>query len=319
MFRLSRVLLLAIAFVGGVQAQTFPQKPVKIVVPYAPGGGYDIFARALAQKLSASWGQQVFIENRAGASEIVAAQSMKREAPDGHTLFLSSETALATNPVLFKNLPYDPAKDLEPVVRMIDGQFVFVVRSKLEVTTFDQFLRAARSKTLSYGSAGPGSSPHLAFAWLATSTKTPMTHVPYKGVAPAVQDMLTDTVDSTVGPVGALEGHIKTGQIRAIAVTGGQRVRSLPNVPTLEELGLKEVDYTFYLALLAPAQTPIALRRKIATDVSTVLRDPEFLENAVYRYGYVPVGGTPEQFANFLATDSPRRRERVTAAKVTIE
>ncbi|WP_420995716.1 Bug family tripartite tricarboxylate transporter substrate binding protein [Cupriavidus sp. 30B13] len=291
----------------------FPNRPVEVVVPYSAGGGYDNFGRALAAELQRAWNQPVVVQNRPGASEIIGAEYVKKAKPDGYTLFLGSEVALVTNPMIFRTLRYDPTTDFTPVTCMLEGQLVYATRNGLGPTNLKEFIALARNSkdTVTYGSAGVGAVAHVAMGWMALQTGIKLSHVPYKGAAPILQDMLGKIVDSTVVPMGAIFPYLETHKLQAIGVTGPSRMAALPDVPTVTEQGYPSFDQTFFLGIVAPAGTPLDIRRKIATDIHAVISRPEFQAKYMTQYGYLPVAGTPEAFETFLARDRDNRRKRI--------
>lgn len=322
----SRCVLMALALcLGGLPALSqsaapFPSKPVRLVVPYAAGGGFDIFTRAMAPGLSELWKQPVIVDNRPGGNEVIAATQVKQAAPDGYTLYIASEAGLVNNPLLYSKLTYDPVKDFVPVTRMIDGQLVYVVRSGVPAKSLKEFVAYAKqSGKATYGSAGTGGTSHLALAWVGINSGVELTHVPYKGSAPIVQDMIAGQVDSTIAPLGLVDPFIKAGQIRAIAVTGNQRIKLLPDVPTVYETGEGALDMTFFLSVVAPAGTPEPIVKKLADDIRKVVCSQPFRERYSDPFGYVSVCDSPEDFKAFLAKDVERRGERIKAADVKLD
>lgn len=304
-----------------LHAQDFPKKPVRLIVGVPPGGAVDVMARAIGAKLSEQWKQSVVVENRAGASEIIAAEYVARSAPDGHTLFVATEVPIEVNPFLFSKLPYDPKKDFATVTRLLEGPMMFAVINELPVTNMAEFIAHAKANPgkVSYGSSGLGGQVHLAMAYLAQSTGTQLIHVPYKGAAPAVQDMLSGSVQSTAVPVSLIGPHIQAGKVRAIGIAGAKRVKFLPNVSTLTEQGFADLDASWALSVVAPAGTPIEIRRMIANDIRRIIKDPQFEEVQFERFGFTSVGDTPEQFAAYLLKNQPIQAARVKAANVKLD
>lgn len=303
------------------QAQaSYPVRPVKMVVPYSPGGITDIYARAVAQRLAVAWNQPVIVENRAGASEIVGASAVAKAAPDGYTLFFGTDTALTLNPLLYSKLPYE-AKDLTPIVRINEGIGVMVVRASMPVSSLREFIAHAKahSGAVSYGSPGAGTMQHLRMNWLAVQNGFDFIHVPYSGTAPAVQAVLAGTVDTTVSPVTLVEQHIKEGRIKAVAIIGRTRFAGLPDVPSVTELGMPDLDMNLFMVVAAPAGTPKAIVDKIARDTRAVVTDRAFEEQHTFRDGYVTVADTPEDFRKFIADVVPRQRQRVNAANARLD
>jgi tripartite-type tricarboxylate transporter receptor subunit TctC len=302
-------------------AQDFPNRPVRFVVGYAPGGSVDIMARAVAQGLSELWKQPVIVDNRPGASEFIAAEYVAKSPADGYTLFVATEIGLEVNPLLYSKMPYDPKRDFAPVTRVLDGPMMFAVTPSLPVNNMKEFIAYAKANPgkVNYGSSGLGGQIHLAMAYVATSTGIDLVHVPYKGAAPAVQDMLGGVVNSTAAPVSLLGPYVQAGKIRPIGVAGEQRVKFLPDVPTLREQGYGDLEASWALAIVAPAATPLALRNKIAADVRRVIKEPKFEQEQFDKYGYIAVGDTPDQFADFLVKDVVKQTARVKAANVKLD
>lgn len=303
-------------------AQDWPAQAVTIVVPYAPGGAVDIMARALSEKLTGRWRQPVVVENRSGAAEVIAATSVARAKPDGYTLFLATEIGLETNPFLFSKLAYNPSTDFSPITRVINGPLIYVVKADSPIHSVADLVQQAKEQPgkVSYGSSGTGGSVHLAVNWFATASgHTPFTHVPYRGSAPAVQDILANTIQFTAAPLSLVMPFIKENRLRAIATTGAVRIRTLPDVPTLAELGYKDSVVHFMFGVVGPAKMPPALAAKIATDIGEVMRDPEFQARNVEANGFVLAAETPAEFAHYLATNRENQRARVKAANVQLD
>ena len=325
----TRRLLLALAVLASVvtqplpvSAQDWPSQPVTIVVPYAPGGAVDIMARALAQRLQFYWKQPVVVENKAGAVESIAATGVAHAKPDGYTLFLATEVALETNPFLFSKLAYNPATDFTPITRVVEGPLVYVVRKDSPILSIQQLVQQAKGEPgkISYGSSGNGGSVHLAVNWFSIiSGSTPFLHVPYRGAAPAVQDLLAGHVTFSAAPLSLVAPFIKENRLRALAITGESRIRTLADTPTLQELGYKDSVTKFMFGLVGPAKMPPKLAARISSDVGTVIRDPDFQARNVEPNGFVLAAETPESFARFLAADREKQQARVKAANVQLD
>ncbi len=303
------------------QGQDFPNRPVRMVIGYAPGGAVDIMARAMAQQLSGIWKQSVIVDNRPGASEFIAAENVAKAAPDGYTLFVATEIGLEVNPLLYSKMPYDPKKDFAPVSRLLDGPMMFAVANALPVKNMKEFIDYAKANPgkVNYGSSGNGGQVHLAMAYLAKASGIDLIHVPYKGSAPAVADMMSGVINSTAAPLSLLGPFVQSDRIRAIGIAGEKRAKALPNVPTLKEQGYANLDASWALAVVAPAATPLQLRNKIAADIRTVLNDSKFVEEQFDRFGYTPVGDTPEQFGQYLLANASKQAARVQAANVKLD
>jgi tripartite-type tricarboxylate transporter receptor subunit TctC len=239
-------------------AQTYPAKPIRLIIPYPPGGGVDAIMRPFAQHLAARLGQQIVIDNRGGSGGSIAMQAAARAAPDGYTIVAPITAQLAINPALYSSLPYDPIKDFAPITLFADGAYILVVHPSLPVKTMTEFLQLARKRPgeIHYGSAGNGSGGHLAGALLVSMTGIKIVHVPYKGGGPAQVGLLSGEIQADFEVWAYARGHIESGRIRALAVTTARRPRSLPDFPTIAESGVPGYDSGVWYALVAPAGTP---------------------------------------------------------------
>lgn len=314
--------LASIGLIQPAAAQDWPRLPVRIVVPYPAGAGAaDTLARKLGERLAQKWHQPVLIDNRPGAVEILAATAVAHAKPDGYTLLLSTDAALETNQFLFSKLPYDPAKDLTPITHLCDSPFVYVVNSDSPYRTMHELLAAARARPqqVSYGSNGLGGNVHLTVNWLAQSTGVEFLHVPYKGAVPIMQDLLVGRVDFTPLPLAPMAGFIKEKRVRVLATSGSSRLRVLPQVATLEELGYKDSDVKIMFALSGPANLPPEIANMIARDAALVMKEPDFVATSLDPFGLIAVGDSPAEFARFLTLDREKQRIRVKAANVKLD
>lgn len=303
-------------------AQSFPAKPVTIVVPYAPGGPVDNLTRALGLQLQKTWGQPVVVLNKTGANEIIGAEFVAKSAADGYTLFAATEAALTMNPHLYRKLPYDAQKDFTPISRLISVPMVFFVPQSSKANTLKEFVQLARQskdKPLSYGSSGAGGIVHLPLAMFAKQENLDMVHVPYKGAAPLIPDVIAGQIDSAVLGVSVIEQHVKSGKLKALAISSAQRSVALPDVPTFKEAGIKEIEAVFNIGLVAPAGTPAAVVEKVAADARRILLSPEFRKINIDAFSYVAVGSSPAEFAAFLARDYKVQGERVKTSGATLD
>lgn len=320
---LSAVAAMAMAgFVGRANADAWPTMPVHIIVAYPAGSATDTLARQIGEKLTLRWKQAVVIENRPGAAETLATNAVVRAKSDGYTLLMATEVANETNPFLFSKLSYNPETDLTPITRLIDAPFVYVVRTDSPYHTLGQLVDAAKKQPdgVSYGSTGPGASVHLAVNWFATvAGNVQFKHVPYRGLILAVQDLLGGQIDFTIAPLSLVMPYIKDGKLRPLASTSAVRLRMLPDVPTETELGYRDSVISTMFQLSGPAKMPPELTNKIATDVSAVLKDPDFQAKNTEPFGYSVVAGTPAEFVQFLAIDREKQRARVKAANVRLD
>jgi len=298
-------LVLVVACIGVAQAQEFPARPVRVVVPYPPGGGVDGMARPLADRLTKLWGQAVLVDNKAGAATQIGADAVAKAAPDGYTLLLTTDQTITSNPHLYAKMPFDPLKDLAPVTQLIDLHQMVVAHPSVQANTMQELVALARSRpgTLNYGSYGGGSQPHLLFEALKAQTGIQIAHIPYKGIAPALTAAIAGEVQLTLGGAATTRGHFQTGRLKPLAIARQARLALYPDVPTLREAGFPDVDPQPWFGLFAPGTTPRALIERIRKDVAGILADPEFREREIIGKGYTGVGGTPEEFAAFIRAD----------------
>lgn len=311
--------LAAVSLTAGAQA--FPSKTVRFIVPYPTGGGYDQLARAMAPKLSELWGQPVVVENRAGANEIVATQAVKTADPDGHTIMMAGTSTMITNELLHKSIPYDPRTDLTPITKLLDGSMLYTVRPSLNVNSINEFIEYARQAggKANYGSSGVGGLTHTAMAWMGVRSGVDLIHVAYKGSAPIITDMIGGTIDATVAPPNMLVSHVKAGSLRPIGVSGKTRLKALPDVPTVYETGNEEFAKSFFVSIVAPANTPKATVDRIANDFRRVACDPEFARQHGDPYGFTMTCDSPEAFQSFLEEQRQIQRKQIEATGIRID
>jgi tripartite-type tricarboxylate transporter receptor subunit TctC len=278
-------------------AQSFPTKPVRLVVPFAAGGAVDLIGRTFGQKLNDIWKQQVVVDNRAGAGGNIGADLVAKSAPDGYTLLINI-SGQAISAGLYRKLPFDPVKDFAPVTQLTSTFLILVSNPKVPASSVKELIALAKSRPgkLNYGSTGIGASPHMVGELFKTVAGINAVHVPYKGDAPLTPALLSDEVQFAFLPLSAVLQHIQTGKLRALAVTGAKRGASVPGVPTIMEAGLPEFEFSGWIGIFAPGGTPRDLVRKISADFVKVLKMPDVLER-LPGWGYEPVGNTPEQFA----------------------
>jgi tripartite-type tricarboxylate transporter receptor subunit TctC len=305
MTRLAR-LLLAVALLAspGVRAQPYPSHPIRIVVPYAAGGAVDIVARTVGAPLSEALKQPVIVDNRPGASANIGMELVARASPDGYTLLMASN-GLATNNALFANLAFDGRRDFLPIARIGYAPLVIVVPASSPARSLKDLIAMARAEPgkLSYASAGNGSSGHLAGELLKSTAKIDVLHVPYKGAAPAITDLLGERISfMPINPVEVI-AHIRAGRLRALAVASDQRFALLPDVPTASEAGLAGYDASVWWGLVAPAKTPPDIARVLNAEVDKLLADPAIAKK-LSELGVVVTPGTPDQFAGFVQSQT---------------
>ena len=301
-------------------AQSFPSRPVNLVVPFPPGGGTDTGARILAEQLSKRWGQPVVVENKGGAAGQIGADSVAKAKPDGYTLLLGNIGTQAINPSLYAKLPYDADKAFAPVSLVAELPLAMMVNPALPAKTASEFITLAKSKPgqLSYSSSGAGSAPHLAAEIFKDQTGTFVLHVPYRGGGPAIADLLAGHVQLSFMTVLEASGHIKAGKLRALAVTGDKRVTAFPDVPTLAEGVIPGFNAISWIGLLAPAGTPQDVVDKIAADVRAVLAD-DAVKARFVALGGVPRATTPAEFSKLIADDKARYAQIIRSRKITVE
>ena len=301
----------------GAWAQAYPSGPMRIVVPFPPGGGTDILARSLAQKLNEAWGVSVIVDNRGGANGTIGAAVVAKAPSDGQTLLIVP-SGFAVNPSIYKTLPFDAVRDFAPVSQLAASPLVLVVHPSFpprNVKELVAFLKA-RPDEINYGSSGNGSPPHLATELFKLLTGTKMTHIPYKGAGPAAVDVIAGQIP--IYFMNALQAvpHIKAGRVRALAVTSGMRFPGLAQIPTIAEAGVPGYDYTNWYGLLAPAGTPRASISRLQAEVARILNLPE-LKERLSGEGALVVASTPEAFAAFLKREMTQFAKVVKASGMT--
>lgn len=298
-------------------AQAYPSKPVTIVVPYAPGGGADILARAVGQKLAAMWGQPVVVDNKAGAGASIGTAFVAKAPADGYTLLMASPSH-TINASLYKNLPFDAIKSFSPIVLVASGPLALVVPARSPVGNLKDFVQQARKpKSLNFASAGPGSSPHLAGELFNDLAKSRMVHVAYRGTGPALTDLLGGQVEAMFAPVPTVISHLKSGAMKALAVTSVKPFQALPGVPPVGQ-ELPGYEVLQWWGLVAPAGTPAAVIQKVNADVAAVLRSPEMQEKLA-GMGADAGGEPPAAFAGLIAAEVPKWAALIKAANVQPE
>ena len=293
---------LAAAAATNTLAQSYPAKPIRMIVPAAAGGGQDIVARALAAKLTEQFGHPVVIDNRGGSGGNVGADIARLAAPDGYTLVIGTDAIMTSNVHLYKSMPFDPVKDFAPVATLATLPFVLVARPDATFKSVGELMEQGRKSNLTFGSAGNGSVNHLLGVMFNMNTGTQMTHVPYKGAAPAMQDLMGGQINLVFTSLPSVAGALRSGTLRGIAVTSAQRSSTFNQIPTLAESGLKNFDVSPWFGLFAPGATPASVVRKINQDVNELLRNKDVIEKFAAQ-GADPLARPPEQFAAMLKAD----------------
>ena len=315
--------LLLILMVLGVAvpaaAQSFPARPVRVVVPFAPGGATDIVTRVVGQKLSELWGQTLVVDNRAGAGGNIGADIVAKAPPDGYTLLMTSGSIVTANPYMFRKLPYSPEKDLVAITNVASGPQIVAVHPSFAAKTLKDFIAVAKAKprTLSYGSAGVATQTHLAAENFLYTAGIDVIHVPYKGEGPALTDLVGGQIQMVTPNLSAAIGFVQQGKLRALAVTSRERVRQLPDVPAAAET-LPGFENLGWFGFVAPAGTPKAVIDKVHQDTVKVLQSPE-IRARFEQLGMVPVGNTPADFAKAIREESVRWAKVIKERKLQVE
>ena len=298
------------------QAQTWPTRSIRLVIPFAPGGGTDILARVIAPKLSEVLGQQVVVENKPGASSIIGSQIVVQAAPDGYTVMMV-DSSIYVNPGLRTELPYNTMKDFTPIVHMAVAPVILVVHPSVPAQTLAELIALGKAKpeSLLYGSGGNGSSPHMAGELFNIASGVPITHVPYKGTGEALSAVLAGQVPLTYSGISSVRQAVEGGRLRALALTGAQRNAALPNVPTFAESGLPTVDCSSHWGMLGPAGMSPEVVLKLNAAVNQVLADPAVKER-VAALGYDVAGGPPAAYTKLWTTEIEKWRQVINTAGI---
>src|SRR3989339_671933 len=314
--KMLRCLLLVVFVVTSAYAQNYPAKSVRIIVPYAPGGSVDSVTRLVGQKFTKEFGQPFIVENRAGASGNIGTDSAAKAAPDGYTLLMSSSPPLAANIHLFKKLPFDPFKDFAPIMLIANQPNVLVLNPSVPAGSVKELIELAKSKPgkLTFGSSGVGASQHMAAELFMMMTGVNMKHVPYKGGGPAMVDLIGGHIDLMLETAPSAIPFVHSGKVKALAVTTLQRSGRLPNVPTLDEAGLKGYEFRGWIGLVAPAGVPKEIIAKLHDQLQKDIAGD--LRKQLDEIGLDIAGGTPQQFADFIRKDSDMYAKLVKAANM---
>ncbi len=318
---ITRRTLIATALATPALAQgVFPGRQVRLVVPFPPGGGLDALARALADQLTRSWGQPVVVDNRPGGSTVPGTDIVAKAPPDGHTLLVTADNSITGNPHLIPGLPHDPRRDLAPVTWLVDVHQMVLVHPGVPATDMAGLVAAARARpgALNFGSYGDASQPHLLFGALAARENISLTHVPYRGLTPAVLATLSGEVQMTLAGVASARDHLAVGTLRALAVGKPERLPQLPDVPTLAEAGYAQIDPRTWFGVLAPAATPAPLVRRIRDDIAAAMAVPAVAERHLAPNGYTVRASTPEAFASMIAADFDYKGALIRAAGIRV-
>jgi len=298
----------------------YPDRPVKVVIPFAAGGGADIVGRLVFQKLSTRLGQSFVIENRGSAGGIIGADMVAKAAPDGYTLLLGQTGPNAINPALFSKMPYDPIKDFSPIIQLTSYPYVIVVNPNVPVKNLQELIALSKAKpgSLSFGTAGTGSSAQLAAELFMQATNITMTHIPYKGAGPALMDTMAGVVSLTFGDAASATPLVTSNSLRAIAVTSKRRSALLPQVPTVIESGYPGFEAVAWHAVLAPAKTPPEIIQKLNSEIAIVLSDPE-LQKRLSQDGIEIIGSSAEDFSIYIKNEVAKWAKVVRDANIKLD
>ena len=300
----------------GVQAQAWPSKPIRIIVPFAPGGTADVMGRLVAQRLGPLYPQQFVVETRPGSGGHIGAEATAKAAPDGHTIVIGTIGIHAAYGV-YSKLNYDPSKDLQPVILLGELPCVLVVNPNVPVRTVGEFLALAKAKPgeINFGSAGTGTSTHMTGALFALAAGVDLTHVPYKGSSQALTDLLGGQIQAMFENLPTLPPHIAAGKLRALGVTSKTRAAALPDVPTVAESGVPGYESTAWFTVAAPAKVPAEIIRKLNADINAFIHAPD-LQPRLKEIGVTPVGGSPEAAAKYFAAETEKWNGVIRAARI---
>ena len=301
-------------------APVWPDKPIKIVVGFAPGGFTDVLARLLGQKLTERLGQSVIVENKPGAAGTLGADQVAKARPDGYTLLLAHSNSNSVAPALYPKLPYDVLKDFTPIIPVANTPLLLTVNEKVPAKDVKEFVALAKASpgALRYASSGGGSAQHLAAERFQLATGTQMTHIPYKGSGQAIIDLLSGQVELNFESPPNVMTHAKAGKLRLLAITSAKRSPSLPDVPTMAEAGVRNAEMLQWFAVMGPAKLPADITRRLNTEIAAILRQPDVQEKIASQGGEI-MGGTPEEFARFLASDTAAFGRLVKEANIKLD
>ncbi len=304
---------------GSALAQTYPTKPIKIIVPFGPGGFTDVVARILGVKLGESLGKSVVIENKPSAGSMIGTDQVAKSAPDGHTLLIVSSTHVIS-PWIYKSVPYDPLKSFAPVTKLVDSPYVLLTNPKVPAKNVQEFIALAKANPdkIHYASSGNGSAQHLIGGMFASMTKTQLKHVPYRSSNLATTDVVAGVVESSFAGVPNALSQVPNGRLNALAVTSAKRIPQLPNVPTMQEAGVPGYDATIWLALLAPAGTPAPIVNKLNAEVAKIMNTAE-TNKAMFEAGVEVSLSTPEALTQLMTSEMSKWGKVVKEAGIKLE
>lgn len=320
LIRITVLIFMGLALPLGAQGQTWPAKPIRYIVPFAPGGTTDILGRLVGQGLTQTLGQQVIVDNRPGQAGSLGAAELARAAPDGHTIGGGTISSHAINVSLYSKLPYDPLKDFAPITMLATQPNMLVIHATLPAKNVKEFIALAKSRPnqLNFGSAGSGTSQHISGELFKTLTGVQMQHVPYKGSGQMIPDLLAGYVQLSFENIATAHPHTKTGRLRALAVTSAKRSFVAPDVPTMQEAGVPGYDISSWQAMFAPANTPPTIVNRLNMEVNKILRSTE-AQKRFQDLGLEAAGGSAEDLATLVRKDIPRLGQIVRASGAKVD
>ncbi len=310
--------VLMISASGAVGAQSYPDKPVRILVGFSPGGFTDVLARLIAQKLQERLGQPFLVENKPGAAGTIAATAVAKSKPDGYMLLMGHSNSNSIAPALYPNLPYDVIKDFTPLVMVASTPFMLTVHPSVPATDVKSFIEYAKKHPLRYASSGQGSGQHLAGEQFIQQTGIKMTHIPYKGSGQAITDLLSGQVELNFESPPNTMQHIKAGKLKALGITSAKRSSLLLDVPTIAEQGLPGYEIIQWFGMFGPPGLPKPIVDKLNTEINAIMKTPEFAEKVTSQGGLV-YGGSPDEFAAYIRTDVPKWDKLVKSANIKLD
>ena len=316
--KLALTAILWALLIGAAAAQDWPTKPVRIIVPFSPGGVADNSARVVAEPLGMRLGQQVVVENRPGASGNIGTQAVAQAEPDGHTLLLGFDGTMVINPHVFTKIPFDTLLDFAPVTKLGDATLILVAHPSAGVRNLSELIERAKAKPFSYGTSGTGGTPHLAGELLKQRTGAQLEHVPYKGGGQAITDVVGGQIPLVFTAIATAQQYVRTNRLVALGVPSAKRSSALPDVPTFQEAGLTGFDVSSWVGIFAPAKTPPAVVEKLQREIAAALKTP-FVRERYATLGIEPVGNTPREFFEQVREDLARWEKVVKAANVKVE
>lgn len=306
-------------FAASALSQEYPTRPVRIIVPVPAGGGLDVIARVVAERLTRKWGQPVLVESKPGGASIIGTDFVAKAAPDGYTLLYTSDASITSNPHLYAKLPYDPLRDLAPITQLVRPWLMVVAHPSVTANTLHELATLAKRKPgmLNYGSYGDGSQPHLLFESFNSQSGVAISHIPYKGSAPSLQAVVAGEVHLSLITVVLSRSLVKAGKLKAIAVASAQRSLAMPDVQTVSEAGFPNIDPRSWLGLFATGGSPRHVITKIHADVAALFSDPEFRKRQIVERGYdAAISASPEEFAGFIRSDLAYKAQLIKSARI---